>query len=387
MIRQAIRAAMFGAFTVLAAAGAHAQGEPIRIGAVLSVTGPVGFIGDPQQKAMEMDVKRLNDKGGVLGRKVVLTVYDDQSDPSNANTFAKRLVESDKVDVLIGGTVSPSALAMVPYAERAGVPFISTGGSLALVDPVKKWVFKTPHSDRMVAERILQDMKERGITRIAMLSETSGFGQSGRKEITAAAAKYGITVVGEESYGPKDTDITPQFTRLRALDGAQAMLIFCGAGTSPAVAIKNYAQMGMKLPVYMPHAAVNQDFIKLGGPATEGVRMPTAAFVVIDALQDGDPQKPVALDFYRNYKEAYGVDASPFAANTVDALALAVDGIRRAGSTDRAKVRDAIEGTKNLVGLNGIFTMSPTDHNGLKLESLRMVEVHDGHFVLAGQAK
>src|ERR1700734_1612106 len=115
MIRQAIRAAMFGAFTVLAAAGAHAQGEPIRIGAVLSVTGPVGFIGDPQQKAMEMDVKRLNDKGGVLGRKVVLTVYDDQSDPSNANTFAKRLVESDKVDVLIGGTVSPSALAMVPY--------------------------------------------------------------------------------------------------------------------------------------------------------------------------------------------------------------------------------------------------------------------------------
>jgi branched-chain amino acid transport system substrate-binding protein len=366
----------------LIAGAACAQGEPIRIGAVLSVTGPVGFIGDPQQKTLELHVKRLNDQGGLLGRKVVLTVYDDQSDPNNANTFAKRLVESDKVDLLLGGTVSPPALAMVPYAERAGVPFVSTGGSLALVDPVKKWVFKTPHSDRMVAERILQDMKERGIKQIALLTETSGFGQSGRKEVNAAAAKFGITVVGEESYGPKDTDITPQLTRLRSLQGAQAMLIFCGAGTSPAMAIKNYAQMGMKLPVYMPHAAVNQEFIKLGGAATEGVRMPTTGFVVPEALPASDPQKAPSLDYYRSYKEAYKQDASPFGGNVADALAIAVDGIRRAGSTDRAKVRDAIESTNGLVGLNGIFTMSGTDHNGLKPESLRIVEVRGGRFEL-----
>lgn len=366
----------------LAAVAAHAQGEPIRIGAVLSATGPVGFIGDPQQKTLELHVKRLNEQGGVLGRKVALNVYDDQSDPNNANTFAKRLIESDKVDVLLGGTVTPSALAMVPYAERAGVPFVSTGGSLLLVDPVKKWVFKTPHSDRMVAERILQDMKERGITRIALLSETSGFGQSGRKEVNAAAKNFGITVVGEESYGPKDTDITPQFTRLRSLQDAQAMLIFCGAGTSPAVAIKNYAQIGMKLPVYMPHAAVNQEFIKLGGPATEGVRMPTTGFVVPEALPANDPQKAPSLDYYKTYKEAYKTDASPFGGNIADALAIAVDAIKRAGSTDRAKVRDAIEATRGLVGLNGIFNMSPTDHNGLKTDSLRIIEVRNGRFEL-----
>jgi branched-chain amino acid transport system substrate-binding protein len=370
------------AMASLAVSAAHAQGEPIRIGAVLSATGPVGFIGDPQQKTLELHVKRLNEQGGVLGRRIALTVYDDQSDPNNANTFAKRLVESDKVDVLLGGTVSPPALAMVPYAERAGVPFVSTGGSLMLVDPVKKWVFKTPHSDRMVAERILQDMKERGITRIALLSETSGFGQSGKKEVNAAASKFGITVVGEESYGPKDTDITPQFTRLRNLRDTQAMLIFCGAGTSPAVAIKNYAQMGMKLPVYMPHAAVNQEFIKLGGPATEGVRMPTTGFVVPDALPDSDPQKKPSLDYYRTYKDAYKADASPFGGNIADALAIAVDAIQRAGSTDRAKVRDAIEGTKGLVGLNGIFTMSAVDHNGLKTDSLRIIEVRNGRFEL-----
>jgi branched-chain amino acid transport system substrate-binding protein len=376
-----IRAAALVA-AALTTALAHGQGEPIRIGAVLSATGPVGFIGDPQQKTLELHVKRLNEQGGLLGRKIALTVYDDQSDPNNANTFAKRLVESDKVDVLLGGTVSPSALAMVPYAERAGVPFVSTGGSLALVDPVKKWVFKTPHSDRMVAERILQDMKERGITRIALLSETSGFGQSGRKEVTAAAARFGVTVLGEESYGPKDTDITPQFTRLRNLQDAQAMLIFCGAGTSPAVAIKNYAQMGLKLPVYMPHAAVNQEFIKLGGVATEGVRMPTTGFVVPEALPADDPQKAPSLDYYRTFKEAYKTDASPFGGNVADALAIAVDAVKRAGSTDRAKVRDAIERTKGLVGLNGIFTMSPADHNGLTTDSLRIIEVRNGRFEL-----
>ncbi|SEB25979.1 ABC transporter substrate-binding protein [Variovorax sp. YR216] len=381
MFSRLIRAAALAA-AGLAAAGAHAQGEPIRIGAVLSATGPVGFIGDPQQKTLELHVKQLNEQGGVLGRKIALTVYDDQSDPNNANTFAKRLIESDKVDVLLGGTVSPPALAMVPYAERAGVPFVSTGGSLSLVDPVKKWVFKTPHSDRMVAERILQDMKERGIQRIAMLTETSGFGQSGKKEVNAAAGKFGITVVGEETYGAKDTDITPQLTRLRNLKDTQAMLIFCGAGTSPAVAIKNYAQMGMKLPVYMPHAAVNREFIKLGGPATEGVRMPTTGFVVPDALPGSDPQKKPSLDYYRTYKEAYKADASPFGGNIADALAIAVDAIQRAGGTDRAKVRDAIEATKGLVGLNGIFTMSSSDHNGLKPESLRIVEVRNGRFEL-----
>lgn len=377
-----IRRAATAIATLLAAVAVHAQSDPIRIGAVLSVTGPIGFIGDPQQKTLELHVKRLNEAGGILGRRIALTIYDDQSEPNNANTFAKRLVDTDKVDVLLGGTVTPTAMAIVPNAERAGVPFVSTGGGLPLVEPVKKWVFKTPHSDRMVAERILQDMQERGIKRIALLAETSGFGQSGRKEVMAAASRFGITIVGEESYGPKDTDITPQFTRLRGLQDIHSMLIFCGAGTSPAVAIKNFAQMGFKVPVYMPHAAVNQEFIKLGGPPTEGVRMPTTGFVVPDALLDSDPQKAPSLEFYRSFKEAYKVDASPFGGNIADALAIAVDGIKRAKTTEKSKVRDAIEQTRGLVGLNGIFTMAPSNHNGLTTDSLRIVEVRNGRYAL-----
>lgn len=356
---------------------------PIRIGAVLSTTGGVGFIGEPQLKVLQLYVKQLNDQGGLLGRKLEVITYDDQSDPNNANTFAKRLIESDKIDVMIGGTVTPSALAMVPHAERAGVPYVSTGGGIALVEPVKKWVFKTPPTDKLVAERILQDMKDKGVTRIGMLSETSGFGQSGRKEVVASAQKYGITLAADDTFGPKDSDVTPQLTKIRSVEGLQAVLIFTGAGASPAMALKNYAQLGMKLPVWMPHAAVNQELIKLAGQAAEGVRMPTAAFVVVDSLPDSDKSKPIGAAYYKAYKEAYNADASPFGANVYDALMITVDAIKRARSTDNAKVRDAMEATKGLVGLNGTFSMTPKDHNGLGMDSLRMVQVQGGRFVMA----
>ena len=162
-----------------------------------------------------------------------------------------------------------------------------------------------------------------------------------------------------------------------------AWLIFCGVGTSPAMTIKSYAQVGMKLPVYMPHSAVTNEFIKLGGAATGGVRMPAPGFVVPDALSNEDPQKKLALEFYRTYRDAYGVDVPAISGNIVDAFTLATDAIRRAGTTDPSKMRDALESTKNYVALNGTFTMSPTDHNGLKTESLRMTEVRGGKFELA----
>lgn len=382
MIHRTFGALLMAAGLALAPA-AHAQTGPIKLGAVLSLTGPVGFIGDPQQKVLELQVKQLNEQGGILGRQVELVIYDDQSDPGNANTFAKRLIDSDKVDVLLGGTITPSAMAMVPHAERSAVPYVSFGGGASIVEPVKKWVFKTPPTDRLVAERILQDLKDHGHTHVALLAETSGFGQSGRKELTASAPKYGITIVTEETYGAKDTDVTPQLTKIRGTAGIQALIVFCGAGPSPAMAARGIAQLGLKLPVYMPHAAVNQELIKLAGAAAEGIRMPTAAFVVIDALAEDDPSKKIGREYYASYKSAYGTDASPFGSNAADALMIAIDALRRAGSIDKAKVRDAIEETDRLVGLNGTFTMSAEDHNGLDLDDLRMVEVREGRFVLA----
>lgn len=366
------------------ALGMHgARADAIRIGTLFATTGPVGFIGDPEQKAAEMLIKSVNAADGVLGRQIELVSYDDASDPARTSTLTKRLIESDKVDLLVGGTITPLAMAMIPTVERAEIPYISVGGGLPIVDPVKKWVFKTPHTDRQVALRLLQDMKERGHTRVGLLSETSGFGQSGRKEITENAAAYGITIVADEKYGPKDTDVTPQLTALKGAEGIDAVLIFCGAGASPSMAVKNYERLGLKLPLYLPHAVVNDEFLKLTGPASEGARMPTAIFVVPAAVPASDPQKPVIEAFYKGYQELYHQTASPFAGNAYDAVLIALDAIRRAGSTDKAKVRQAIEETRDLPGLNGVFTMSPTDHLGLKIESLRMHTVKDGKFVLA----
>jgi branched-chain amino acid transport system substrate-binding protein len=355
--------------------------DPIKIGTLLATTGPVGFIGDPEQKAVELYIKKVNDAGGVLGRKIELISYDDASDPARSNTLTKRLIESDKVDLIIGGTITPLAMATIPLVERAGVPYISVGGGLPIVDPVKKWVFKTPHTDRQVAKRLLQDMKSLGYTKVGLLSETAGFGQSGRKEIMESAAEYGITIVADEKYGPKDTDVTPQLTTIKSMAGIQAVLIFCGAGTSPSMAVKNYARLDIKLPLFLPHAVVNQEFLRLTGDASEGARMPTAIFVVPDSVPAHDSQKPVIDAFYTGYKEMFGEQASPFAGNSYDAAIIAVDALRRAGSTDKEKVRQAVEDTKNLPGLNGVFTMSPTDHLGLSIDSLRMHVVKNGKFV------
>jgi branched-chain amino acid transport system substrate-binding protein len=159
------------------------------------------------------------------------------------------------------------------------------------------------------------------------------------------------------------------------------LLIFCGAGTSPAMAVKNYARLDIKLPLYLPHAVVNQEFLTLSGSASEGARMPTAIFVVPDGVSATDPQKPVIDAFYRDYKAAYNEPASPFAGNSYDAVAIGVDALRRAGTTDKAKLRQAIEETRGLAGLNGVFTMSTTDHLGLPIDSLRMHVVKDGKFV------
>ncbi|MBR0896706.1 ABC transporter substrate-binding protein [Bradyrhizobium tropiciagri] len=355
--------------------------DPIRIGLLLSTTGVVGFIGDPEQKAVELYVKRVNDEGGVLGRKIELVSYDDASEPARSSSLAKRLIETDHVDLIIGGTVTPTAMAMIPLVERAEVPYISVGGGLPIVDPVKKWVFKTPHTDRQVAQRILQDMKSRGYTKVGLLSETAGFGQSGRKEVMENAESYGVTIIADEKYGPKDTDVTPQLATIKSAKGIEAVLIFCGAGTSPAMAVKNYARLDVKLPLYLPHAVVSQEFLNLTGSASEGARMPTAIFVVPEGVPVEDPQKRVIDAFYRGYKEAYREVASPFAGNSYDAIAIAIDALRRAGTTDKAKVRQAIEETRGLAGLNGVFSMSATDHLGLPTESLRMHVVKDGKFL------
>jgi len=356
--------------------------DTIKIGSVLSVTGPAAFLGDPELKTLQMYVEEINKKGGVIGRQLELVHYDDGSDAGKANGFGKRLIDDDKVDIIVGGTTTGSTMSMAPLVEKAGVPFISLAGAVVIVEPVKKWVFKTPHTDRMAAEKVFEDMKKRGLTKVALFSETSGFGQSGKKETESVAAKYGITLVANETYGPKDTDMSPQLTKIRNVPGVQAVFIF-GLGQGPAIATKGYKQLGMTLPLYHAHGVASEEFIKLAGPAAEGVRLPAAALLVANKLAANDPQKPVAEGYAKAYSAKWKSDVSTFGGHAYDGLMLAVDAIKRAGGTDKAKVRDAIEATKGFVGTGGMVNMSATDHMGLDLSAFKMLEIKGSDWTLA----
>ena len=355
--------------------------DPIKIGSVLSVTGPAGSLGDPELKTMQIYVDEINKKGGVIGRPLQLISYDDGSDASKANGFTKRLIEDDKVDIIVGGTTTGATMSMVPLVEKAQIPFISLAGAVVIIEPVKKWVFKTPHTDRMAAERVLDDMKKRGITKVALLSETSGFGQSGKKEVEAVLSKYGVTLVANETYGPKDTDVSPQLTKIKNTPGVQAVFVF-GLGQGPAIVTKNYKQLGITLPLYQSHGVASGEYLKLAGPAAEGVRLPSPAQSIPGKLADSDPQKSVVVGYDQAYRAAYKEEASTFGGYAYDGLMLAVDAIKRAGSTDPAKVRDAIEATKGYVGSSGVFNMSPTDHMGLELSSFRLLEIKNGDWTI-----
>ena len=375
-MKHSIKKLVAGTALALGALGAFAA-DPIKIGSVLSVTGPAAFLGDPELKTLQLYVDDLNKKGGVLGRPLQLVHYDDGSDANKANGFTKRLIEDDKVDVLVGGTTTGATMSSVPLAEKAGIPFISLAGAVVIVEPVKKWVFKTPHTDRMAAEKVFEDMKRRGLTKVALLSETSGFGASGKKETEGVAAKYGITLVANETYGPKDTDMSPQLTKIKTAPGVQAVFVF-GLGQGPAIVTKNYKQLGITLPLYQSHGVASDEFLKLAGPAAEGVRLPSPAQLIPEKLPASDPQKPIVTAYDKAYKAAYKTDVSTFGGYAYDGLMLAVDAIKRAGSTDKAKVRDALEATKGFVATSGTFNMSPTDHMGLDLSAFRLLEVKGG---------
>ena len=373
------RGLLAGAAALLAAQGAWAQ-EPIRVGAFLSVTGPAAFLGDPELKTLELYVERLNAEGGVLGRKLQLVAYDDAGDAEKARTFAKRLLEQDKVDLIVGGSTTGTTMAVVPMVEQAGVPFVSLAGAVVIVEPAKKWVFKTPHTDRMACEKIFVDLQSRKISKVALISGSGGFDKSMRGECLKVAPKYGIEFVADETYGATDTDMTAQLTKIKG-SGAQAVLN-AGFGQGPAIVTRNYRQVGLTLPLYQSHGVASKEYIKLSGPAADGVRLPAAALLVADQLPAGDAQKPVVVGYGKAFADKYKADVSTFGGHAYDGLMLAVNAIKAAGSTDKAKVRDALEATKGYVGTGGVVNMSATDHMGLDLSAFRMLEVRNGNWAL-----
>jgi branched-chain amino acid transport system substrate-binding protein len=375
-------------FTVTAAiallallSAAHRASAEIKIGAVLSVSGPASFLGDPEKKTLEIYVDEINAKGGVNGQKLQLIVYDDTGSAENARTFATRLVEEDKIVAMVGGSTTGTTLAMIQIFEDAKIPFISLAGAIQIVEPVHKWVFKTPHTDKMACEKIFADLKSRNLTTIALISGTDAFGKSMHDQCVAVAPKAGINVALEENYGPRDSDMTPQLTNIRNKAGVQAV-VNPGFGQGPAIVTRNYRQLGIALPLYQSHGVASKQFIELAGPAAEGVRLPAAALLIADKLPSNDPQKSVVVNYSRTYQTKTGQAVSTFGGHAYDGLMILVEAMQRAKSADTAKVRDEIERTKGYIGTGGIVNMSATDHMGLDLSAFHTLEIKDGDWML-----
>ena len=262
-------------------------------------------------------------------------------------------MNEDKVDLILGGTTTGETMAVLKEIDKAGIPFISLAGASVIIQPPKNWVFKTPHTDAMAVDMVYKDMKKQGIAKIGLIAGAGGFDKSCMKNADALADDAGITIAITETFGKGDNDMTPQLTKIKSA-GVDATL-FCGFGGAASIVTKNYAQLGIGEPLYHTHGSCSKGFIKGAGDAANGVRLPCAALLVADQLPDSDPQKQSGLDYTATYTGKYGDDVSAFGGHAYDALLIAVEALKKAGSTDKASVRDAIESTSNLVGVDGII--------------------------------
>lgn len=376
--KKLLRTAVAGACAALA--GGAGAADEIKIGTVLSVTGPASFLGAPELKTLQLYVDKVNAEGGVKGHKLKLISYDDGGNAGTARTYATRLVQ-DGIVAMIGPATTGTTMAMIPVFESAKIPLISFAAGSDIIDPVKKWIFRTPQSDSQACQKIFIDIKARGLAKVALLSGTDGFAKSMEAQCVRLAPEAGLEIVHRETFGPKDADMTPQLTNIKNAPGVEALVI-PGIGQGPAIAVRNYGQLAMKLPLYVSHGVASKEFIALAGEASEGIRLPVAALLVGKNLPADDPQRKVSLEYTQAYEASAKEAVSGFGGFAHDGFHIVVEAMRRADSLTPAAIRDEMEKTDGYVGVGGIFTMSAKDHMGLDLSAFRMVEIRDGDWHL-----
>jgi len=359
--------------------GERVTGEPYVIGAMFAITGDASSLGIPAENTAEMLEKMINADGGINGRPLKIVIEDTKGEEGDARRAARRLVEANDVLAVIGPSRTGTTVAVLGYMESAEVPLISCAAGIDIVEPPKKWVFKTPQTDRMAIEKIIEYLKEKNIARIASLSDNTEFGKSGAREIENLLPAAGIKVVTLEEYAPRDTSMEQQLARIR---DTKAQGVVCW-GTPPGAAIvaRNMRQMGMDIPLICSHGVANEAFLKIAGEAANGVVLPAGRLIVVDQISADDPQRPVLEDYAEKYKAEFGKAADTFGGHAWDAIHLLVSAIGQAGE-DRAAIRDAIENTTDFIGTGGVFNFSPEDHNGLTKDAFVMVKIVDGKWRL-----
>lgn len=374
------RAALIFLF-VAWASGAWAQ-APVRIGAFLAVTGDGAFLGAPALATLHLYTELVNAQGGVLGRPLEFIYYDVGVDTRSAQNAVQRLIESDRVDVLIGGSTTGATMAVIPLVEQARIPFIALAGSAAVTNPVQSWVFKTSQTDRLACAKIFDDLKRRALQRVALVSGDGGFGASMREHCKDLAAAFGLTIAADEVYPSQSRKVSEPLQRIAAAAADVQAVVNLDFGAGPAFVTQLYRKIGLRPPLYMSHAQASDDYLEVAGDAAAGVRAPAPPLVVARELPGKDPVKRMVEAYEEAYRKRWDVRPNVYGSHAHDAFLIAIAAIARAGTTEKAAVRAAIESTRNFAGANGIYRMSAQDHMGLDLGAFRMAEARDGSWDL-----
>ena len=376
-----------------------AEKAPYSVGAVFSVTGGASFLGEPERNTVRMVEEWVNAGGEIQGHPLKVIVEDSKSEEAQAVLAVRKLLEKDKVVAIIGPSTTGESMAAVPIMEKAKTPLISCAAALSIVTPKEEldrilaaqtfempkkqnpWVFKTAQTDTSAVEAIYDHMKKKGISKVAIITVTAGFGDFGRQELKRVAPVYGITIVAEERYGPKDSDMTAQLTKIKGTD-AQA-LINWSIGPPQVIVTKNWKQLDMTIPLYQSHGFGSKRNIELAGGAAEGVLCPLGHVMVAEKVKADHPQKAVIMKYKTEYEKRFKAEVSGFGGYAHDALYLLVNALKAVGP-DKGKIRDYLETkVKNWPGASGVFNLSPQDHTGLKKDAFEMIVVKNGDWAFA----
>ncbi len=375
------------------ALASSSKDKPVKIGAFFAESGPAAFIGTPTKLVAIMVVDKINKEGGIKGRPIELVLADTEGEPTKAVMAFKKFVNLDKVVAVVGPTRTGTGMAVKKQVEAAKIPTVMTvGGDPVIMEGMiggrnwgtARYVFKAPQRSSIAVGKVLAYLKKKGLTKVGLMSASDGFGRDGARWVNRLAPKYGITIVGKEQFNPRDVDMKSQLTALAA---KKPQAIICWTiGPAAAIVSKNHNALGLKMPLIQCHGSPGPKYLKLAGAAAEGDLMPATKLMIYESLPDSDPQKKVIAEFVRLYKDVYNYDKkypiNPHSGYAWDAIYLLANAMNKVG-TDPDKVRAELEKTKGYVGVSGTYNITPKDHNGLGPDSMVMMEVKDGKYVIA----
>jgi branched-chain amino acid transport system substrate-binding protein len=368
---------------VLAGAPALAQ---IKVGITLSTTGPAASLGIPEKNTVALMPTEMG------GKKIEYIVLDDASDTTSARRNAEKLVSENQVDVIIGSSTTPNTLAMIEVAARSRTPVISLAAGVVLVKPMdenKRWIFKTPYNDSIIAAAVANHMAQSGVKKVGVIAFNDAYGESWAMEFGKVATEKSLATVASEKYNRTDTSVTAQV--LKTIAARPDAVLIIASGTPAVLPQANLIERGYKGRIYQTSGVINNDFLRVGGKSVEGTLLPAGPVIVVDELPESHPAKKPSAAYKAKYEAANGPGSlTTFGANAWDAMLILQSAIPGAlekappGTAEfRIALRDAIEGIRDLPATHGVITMTPEDHNGFSVDAPAMITIKNGAWALA----